>query len=211
MATDNVQWREPIEIASGDTLKFKRYLPDFSAADGWSLDYELRGQGQAISFQSVTDTDGKTHSVTVSTSDTSSWLPGEYALYGYAVNTTSNERNQIYYGTLTVYPDAQTLPAEAVVKTFAQKMVDQIELVMLAKAGDDLAASQIGETRFQYLTPAELRTEHGYWKSVRRNEIALEKARNGKPTGNKIRPRFGVMSSGPGVGMFTRGSGYYGW
>lgn len=202
-------WREPIELAAGDTLAFTRNLSDYPASQGWSLDYELRGQSQAISFQSVANVDA--HQVTVTAATTATWLAGDYILRGFAINSGTGERHQIYYGDFQLWSNAQTEAGNVPKQTFAQQMIAQIETVLLAKAGDDLAASQIGESRFQYLTPAELRTEHGYWKEVRRMEIARDRAKMGLPTGLKSRPIFKIKTPGPTAGMFGHGSGYGGW
>lgn len=206
-----IQWREPQEFSAGDTLIFERSLPDFPASAGWSLDYELRGQTQAISFQSVADNDA--HKITVLPAVTVQWIPGSYVLTGYALLASTGERHRIYYGTLDVFENKIGLAGDAPEKTFAQQMVEQIELVLLAKAGNDLALSRLGETEFRYMTHEQLRMEHGYWKSVRLNEIAKLNAKQGRPTGNKIRPRMNVSGSGPIFGSQWPGGlgGYGGW
>lgn len=187
-------WREPEELAAGDTLCFERALRDYPATDGWSLTYELRGGAQPIEFISVAD--GASHKIEVAAAVTATWLPGDYAFTGYVIK--GDERHRIFYGDFKLWPNAQDMPGNQPVQTFAQKMVAQLELVMLAKAGDDLAASQSGETRFQLLTPEELRLEHGYWSQIRKQEIARERAKLGRPTGNKIRPIFNISLQGSG-------------
>lgn len=199
--------REPIEFAAGDTLTFTRSISDYLASAGWALTYELRGGSQPIEFASIAD--GDSHKVTVTAAVTATWLPGDYVLAGYAIKGA--ERHQIYVGDFPVSADFQSSPGDEPVTTFAQRMVEKLELVMEGKADNDLLESRIGETMFKYLSPAELRTEHGYWVSVRRQEIAKERAKSGLPTGNKIRPMFRVATPGAGVGMFGRGSGYGGW
>lgn len=200
-------WREPIELSAGDTLAFKRNLTDYLATDGWGLTYDLRGGAQAISFASVAD--GAAHSMSVPAATTATWLPGEYILAGYAQK--GDERHQIYLGSLTITANVPALPGDEPVKTFAQKMVEQLETVMLAKAGDDLAASRVGDSQFQYLTPAELRSERSYWISVRQREIDTERAKAGLAVSTKVKPLFRVLSPGPATGLFGRGSGYGGW
>jgi hypothetical protein len=73
---------------------------------------------------------------------------------------------------------------------------------MLGKATADLMESRIGETQFRYLTPEQLRTEHGYWLGVRKVELAIERAKSGRPTGFKMRSTMRVISNGPHIGMF---------
>ena len=200
------RWREPEEIAAGDTLTFNRRLSDYPATDGWSLLYVLRGGAQDIEFTSTADLD--THSITVPAATTAAWLPADYILAGYAVN--ADQRFQVYEGPLTVAPNLPAAP-EQNVKTFAQQMVENLEAVMLGKAGGDLLESRIGETQFRYLSPEQLRVEHGYWVTVRNHELAMIRAASGRPTGRKIRPLFRVQSQQPSVGMFGKGTGYLGW
>jgi hypothetical protein len=190
------QYREPIDLVAGDTLSFSRKLGDYLAGDGWSLTYELRGGAQAIEFSSTAN--GADHVLLVAAAVTATWLPAEYILAGYAIKGA--ERHQIYLGTLSVTENLQAAAGNVPEQTFAQKMVNALEAVMLGKAANDLTESTINETRFRYLTPEQLRIEHGYWLGVRRNEVAAQRARAGLPTGNKIRPRMCVKGQGSMVG-----------
>jgi hypothetical protein len=203
-----IQWREPQEFSAGDTLTFERNLPDYPATAGWSLDYELRGGAQVISFQSTPD--GNSHKVNLAPAVTSLWAPGDYTLTGYAILAATGERHRIYYGEFKLWEDKQTATADAPEKTFAQQMVEQIKLCLLAKAGNDLASSKLGETEFRYMTYEQLNRHLGEWMGVRRQEIAKENARAGRPTGNKIRPRINVSPSGPVFGSQWP-TGYGGW
>ncbi len=188
-----MQWREPIEFSAGDTLQFTRTLHQYPASQGWSLLYELRGGTQALSFTSTAS--GDSHSIYVAPATTATWTPGDYVLTGYATNGT--DRHQIYYGDLPLHENKVTAPGNAPELTFAQKMIAQIEATLLAKA-DDLSSASLGETRFTFLTPEELRKEHGYWTTVRRQEIAKERAKMGLPTGNRIKPSIQVVDAGIG-------------
>ena len=190
--------REPTEFAAGDTLAWQRNLRDYPAGAGWSLDYEMRGGAQAISFRSAAQ--GDSHLISVPMATTAGWLAGDYILVGFAVS--ANERHQIYYGDCKIWPDAQAMAGDAPVKTFAQQMVEKIEAVLLGTATSDILESRIGETLFRYLTPEQLQNQHGYWVNVRRNEIAMQRARAGLPTGTKIRPRMNVtqVGIGPAIG-----------
>lgn len=194
------QYREPIEFAAGDTLSFTRKLPDYLAGDGWSLTYELRGGAQAIEFSSTAS--GGDHAIAVTAAVTATWLPAEYILAGYAVKAA--ERHQVYLGTISITQNLPAATGDVPKKTFAALMVEKLEATMLAKAGDDLARSALNDTGFWYLTPEQLRVEHGYWKSVRVNEIKMERAKAGLPTGNKIRPSFNVVACGA-TGAIWRG------
>jgi hypothetical protein len=216
--SQQTQWREPSEFAAGDTLSFSKRLSDYPASEGWSLKYELRlsspaGGGQAIEFTSTANPDGSAHDVSVTAAVTGTWLPGDYVLRGYAIKALAGgqvERHQIYDNSFTLLEDLPSAAGSEPQQTFAQKMIAQLETVMLAKAGDDLQRTAAGETGFWFWSPEDLRKEHGYWTQVRRQEVAKLNAKAGRPTGNKVRPLFRVVSSGPASGSTYRG-GYGGW
>lgn len=199
MATATTQWREPAEFAAGDSLIFERCLSDYPAPV-WSIDYEMRGGAQAINWTTVAD--GSNHFTNIAKATTAAWLPGDYTLAGYVGNGT--ERHQIYQGPCTILPNVPLEAGNEPQQTFAQTMLANLEAVMLGKAGADLLESRIGETQFKYMSQADLRTEHGYWSMVRKNEIAKENARMGRPTGNNIRPVMRVKQGSFTVGAFTR-------
>ena len=204
----DTQWREPLVIVAGDTLAFNRRLASYPAP-AWHLIYDLRGGKQAIEFASTPILES--HSITVPATITTTWFPGDYTLTGYAVSADGSERHQIFELDIPIKANAQTEKGDADIRTFAQKMVDNLESIMLGKASEDLLESRIGETQFRYLTPEQLRTEHGYWKTVRRYEIARDRARAGRPTGLVTKPVMNIVGVGPNRGLFNRGSGYGGW
>lgn len=189
-------WREPQEFAQGDTLSFSRKLCNFPATDGWSLTYELRGGSQPIEFTSTAT--NQDHTILVDAATTATWLPGDYTMAGYAIKAT--ERHQFYLATIVITPNFPQVLGNAPEKTFAQKMIEQLEEAMLSKASGDLKSSAVGDTRFEFWTMEEMRSEHGYWSQVRKNEIAIQNAKMGRPTGNKIQARFNVTGWGGNLG-----------
>lgn len=201
-----VPQREPEEFSAGDTLAFTRSLPDYPAPD-WSIVYELTGNN-APRIEFLSSASNSNHSITVDAATTAGWLPGDYVLAGYAVSGA--ERHRIYYGQIKVYPNVPRAAGNEDTRTFAQKMVEMLEGLLLQGGG--LLESRVGDSMFRYQTLEEVRAEHGYWKNVRRNELQHERARSGKRPGNKIRPRFNITMSGPAAGSGQSWpSGYGGW
>jgi hypothetical protein len=183
--------REPIQFTAGDTLTFLRSLSAFPASDGWSLLYELRGQAQPIEFASTASGEG--HKILVDAATTALWLPGDYILAGYATN--GNERHQIYYGDLQLAANLPAVSGDESEKTFSQKMVEMLEGLLLKSAQGGLLEARIGESLFKYQTLTEIRTEHAYWVSVRRNEIGRRRT---------FYPRFDITMSGGTLGYGVR-------
>jgi len=190
-------WREPIEFAAGDTLSFKRRLPQFPSAT-WTLTYEIRGGAAAIQFQSTPDTDNVTHQIHVAPAVTALWLPGSMFMEGYAGNGVDRER--IYFGELSIVANLEGSGANIPVKTFKQILLERMETCLLNFTTSGLLETRIGETMFRYTTPKELFFAYGLAYQARQNEIAKQRAQNGQNPGNKILPRARVVKPGPYIG-----------
>lgn len=186
------RWKEPSQITQGDTVKFKKKLTDYPATDGWSLLYAIRGNGQEISFTSTADVD--THVISVDESVTALWLPAEYELQGFAVKT--DEQHQIYEGSLTISANLATAPADLDTRTHAQKMLASIEAELEKCAKNILLSTTVeGTTVLRERRMELLRVRQSYLQE-RRGEIAVENARNGKPTGRKIKTVLSITPPG---------------
>lgn len=186
------KWKEPSQITQGDTVKFKKKLTDYPATKGWSLVYAIRGNGQDISFTSTTDVD--THVIEVDESVTQDWLPADYLMQGFAVK--SDERNQIYEGSLTILPNLQTASPDKDTRTHAQKMLASIEAELEKCAKNILLSTTVeGTTVLRERRMELLRLRQSYLQE-RRGEIAAENARNGKPTGRKIKTVLSITPPG---------------
>lgn len=97
---------EPLEIYAGDSIRFDKTLPDYSAAT-WTLSYRLlsmKGAG-AVDFQGAAN--GSTFEITVTAATTAAWTPGDYTLIGFI--TSGSERIQVYKGKFSVLPDPATV------------------------------------------------------------------------------------------------------
>lgn len=181
---------EPQTLAAGDSIRFEKQLPDFPSA-AWSLVYEVAGE---ITYEFTSAASGAGHLVTVDAATTAAWAAGTYELTGFAVNATTGERKQIYQAPFVVEPNVAAGDRPAT--TLAQRMLALIETVLEGKAAHDILESDVEGTRIKRMSPAELRTEHAYWKNIRDSEIDGERARAGLPSRNKIKPRFQITHSG---------------
>lgn len=195
-------WREPDSIAAGDTLSFTKKLGNYPAGQGWSITYEMRGGAQAIEFK--TTASGDDHVANVAPATTATWLSGEYVLVGYVGNGV--DRFQIYEGQLVVEENRQGAAGDVPEKTFAQKQIEILEQTISTLNAAALKASRSGDAMFQYTELEEARKEWGYWKEVRANEIKVQRSREGKPTGNKIRPSMRIVGAGVSFGVSPFGN-----
>lgn len=202
--TDIAQCREPLIFSIGDTMLFKRYLPDYLPSDGWSLTYSIRGganSGNSLTFNSTTD--GTNYTVTVLSSVTSTWVAGQYILVGFAVNGAT--RHQIYYAELTLTPNAiasRDVPNVDVL-THAQKMIVSLQTQLESLAQNVLQDSTVQGTELRRVRRKEMLELLQFYQEKVANEAALENVRNGRPSGQKIVPQFNITQTTPGWGVVT--------
>jgi hypothetical protein len=148
---------EPISIIAGDTAKFTRSFSEYSAADGWTLAYELRGPS-VLTVAATTDTDGAGFAVTIAAADSGTLLPGLYLWFARA--SLDGEVYTVDQGTLTVQPNPATAqPGD--LQSDAEK-----ELVLVNAQIKELLATptesySIGQRSAARRTLAELTTYRG--------------------------------------------------
>ena len=190
--------REPLLFAVGDTLCFRRRVPGFLPADGWSAFYEIRGgaAGDANITLNAT-TVGDCFSVDVPTATTQQWLPGDYTLAGFCVNAADNPhvRHQFYVGELTLSPNLGDAGSDAPT-THAQRMIPLIEAQLEQLAMHVLDASNIEKTELIRVKREAPEKQLAWNKTLRANEIAIENVANGKPSGLKVVPVMAVVPVG---------------
>ena len=135
----------PSELRAGDTLSWRRNLPEYLASAGWALTYTLVGSTTVYSFASAPS--GDAHSVTVAASVSGQWEPGGYRLVEAA--TRALERVTLIDRFARVLPDLAAAMAGADVRTHAEKVLASIEAYLEGKAawaaGLELAGRKLSE------------------------------------------------------------------
>ena len=120
----------PTEIRAGDTVQWRRTLPDYLAGDGWSLRYALVSASAA--YNATAASDGDDHLLTVAATTTAGWAPGRYALTEYVVKGA--ERFTLATTQLQVLPDLAAASSGLDTRTHARKVLDAIEAGLESKA-----------------------------------------------------------------------------
>jgi hypothetical protein len=194
-------WQEPLLFSAGDSLIFNRSLPKYLPSAGWSLLYEIAGNapGAAPTFTSTPDPTNTFHQINVLPAVTALWLPGYFELSGFAVNV-SGERHSIYYGEFVIQPNLGTGVNTANVQTHAQKMIPLLEKALESLAAHSIDDSNIQQTEIRRVKRMDLERQLAWNKELRRNEVALENVRNGRPSGQKIVPQMQIVQTGPVIG-----------
>lgn len=194
-----VQTAEPLTFSAGDTVSFLKTLQDFPASSGWQIKYELTLATGAAPIEFVSTAQADSHKILVAAATTAAWAAGDYVLSGYAVNSGTSERAQVYLNVCKVTANLQTSSASQ--ETHAQKMLRLIEAVQLGKATHDILESDIEQTRIKRLSPKELREERNYWLAERQREIQKANVAAGRSNGRNRYVAF-VDPAGGGIGQF---------
>jgi hypothetical protein len=175
---------EPPALVAGDTLKFQISLADYSASDGWTLEYSLQNAASIETFNSSAS--GDDHLVTVAASATANWPPGAYRFAARAVN--GSEKYTVRQGSIEI---TANLDAAADQRSHAETVLDAIEAMLEGKATKDQQSYSIAGRSITRLTPEELLS----WRDTYRKEVQRQRRQEardrGEPaTGNFVRTRF---------------------
>ena len=127
----NIATTEPVSFTAGDTLAFTRDLPNYPAGDGWALTYRaIGGVSTANTIDISADAEGDGFSIAVSASETASWMPGIYTLYGYV--SKSDERYLVYKKAFTVLRDPSQADASNTIdnRTYYERCLEKVRDVI---------------------------------------------------------------------------------
>ncbi len=178
---------EPNAIIKGDTVKWKKSLPDYLPGDGWELTYAFVLEGASSDHQDATATDNGdgTHLVSFSSSD---FEVGIYHWQAYV--TKAGERYTVANGQLSVKPDFATLTSGYDNRSHVKKVLDAIEAVLENRASEEQNYIMIGSTQITNIPHGELLALRSKYRIEYQRELQATRLANGLSGGNKIKVRF---------------------
>ena len=176
-------------IIAGDTLDFSITVPDYSAADGWTLNYRLvpRASGTAIEFSSTAD--GDAHVIAVSAATTAAWAAGAYSWAAY-VDASAGASHTWRSGDITLYADPRTATAPLDLRTDAERALADAEAA-LAAWNPTMKRYVIGGREMMFHAATEILPVVGYWKAAVQRERRSAALAAGLPDPRKILVRLG--------------------
>jgi hypothetical protein len=178
---------EPTTFRAGDTLAFTRSVQDYSAADGWTINYFFRSStASAVDFSSTPS--NTSHAVNVPAATTAAWLPGIYT--GIGVITDGTTKKTIFSGSLTILPDISQVQPGTDQRTQNRKIYDALLSLVECKAKNPLGSSTVEGTIFNWHTWADLLAPLALFQVKVRNEEIADLQSQGKPTGRTIFHQF---------------------
>lgn len=116
----------PASIQAGDTITWRRELPQYPASDGWVLSYRIINAGNRIDVVATADADA--HLVTISAATTGSYVAGQYTAVEYV--TRGTDRHTLGSGTITVLQDLAAMSAGYDARGEAQRALDDLRAAL---------------------------------------------------------------------------------
>lgn len=179
-----VATKEPLEFRAGDTVVFTKSLPDYSAADGWTLTYYLVGASRKLTI--VATADGADFSITIPKTDTATLDAGAYSLVGVVTSATE---------TFTIGPElrVQVLPnfaSDSAVapgfdsRSYNRRVRDALRAMVEGSAEfPEIAYTIFGERSVQLIPWKEKNDALALFESKVLQEERAEAAARGERTG----------------------------
>lgn len=176
----------PVKITAGDSVAWKRSLPDYPASDGWALSYALTQSGTLIEITGGAD--GADHLVDLAATATVDWTPGEYGFQAYVTKDT--ERYQVDEGLVEIRPNLAAQSTGYVSLPYCFTVRDAIIAVLEMRASETQTSLAVGGRQISEMSHAELldalaRAKSGCQSWKRRN-----RRERGESTGQSVRVAF---------------------
>lgn len=176
--------KEPTELRAGDTLKFKKSLPDFDPSTD-TLTYSLSNEHQQHSIVATDNGDGS-FLVYANSAATAIYQAGTYRLTGFV--TVGADRYTVATSTIEIKPNLANGAVDD--RSHVKKTLDALEAVILNKASKDQLSYSIAGRSLSMMSPDEIIRWRKLYKDEYASEQAKEKAKLGRATGRKIKQRF---------------------
>ena len=156
--------REPATIVAGETVKWRKSLPNYPPAT-WTLTYEFRGVG---TFTITTTTDGSYHLANVDEAVSGLYVAGRYTWDSFV--SDGSDRFRVGHGEAIVQADLADAVAGYDGRTFARRMLDAIEATIQGRATKETDEIWIGDRKLKRMKPADLEQ----WRALYKNEVRKE-------------------------------------
>lgn len=173
----------PSSITAGDTVHWRRSLPDYPAGDGWSLVYGFVTRGGG--FTVASDADGDDHDITVSADTTLSWSAGDYVWQ--CVAEIDGERYTVDSGVMRVLPSILAAAwnggwaGDTQARRILAALRDAYENYV-ANGSGHVSQYEIAGRKMQFRSAAEILQQINYWQAqVTSEEQAASVAAGRRP------------------------------
>jgi hypothetical protein len=178
---------EPTTIAAGDTVTWRRDLPDYPASE-WTLKYRLINPSGPIDI--TADADGAAHAVSVSAATTAAWAAGTYLWQSFV--EAGAARHTIGTGTMVIKPDLAAMSGGYDARSTARKALDDARAARAAYIATNghVAEYEIAGRRMKYKNAAEIEAHIQALEREVASEAKAERLAAGLPSGNRVLVRL---------------------
>ena len=163
----------PKSFGQGTTLKVSRSFSDYPANDGWTLILTVNG---ASSHSWTAAADGSDYLITISSSDSTTYLPpGKYYFKEYV--SKSGERYEVSSDVFDVTPDYSGLAVNGA-RTKNEIILEAIDAKLEGRFSSDAESYSIGGRSISKIPIKELtslRAQYAYKVSRERGNFQLER------------------------------------
>lgn len=138
----NIPTTEPLTVNAGDTVRWRRALPDYPAGAGWALTYTLLNAAGKITI--TASAQGDDHLVSVPAATSAGWAAGDYAWR--AQVSKAGDVFTVAEGRITVKPAFSASTLET--RSLARRALEAVEAYLadpnnLAAAQYEIAGRQL--------------------------------------------------------------------
>lgn len=173
---------EPLEFTAGDTVAWTKSLADFSAADGWVLNY--RFINAAGKFDITGSASGSDHSINVPAVTTAGYIGGAYSWQAYV--TKGAERYTVGTGNTTVLSNLAGEAAGYDTRSSARKCLDQLNDALATYGKKAYTQSyQIAGRSMSFQSPGDFLAFRSKVQQEVNRETSAIRIRNGLSARNK--------------------------
>ena len=166
---------EPLSIRAGDSLTWSRSLPEYSAADGWTLKYRILWTTGSSPASFSASGVGTQHTVTLAAVTTAAWSAGRATLFVYVERTEGPATERVSLETKTIDIAANLATATTFDGRSANvKALDDLNAAMASycTAGHGpVAEYQIGDRRMKFRSTTEIAELIAYYE----RQVAIER------------------------------------
>lgn len=177
---------EPLTVNAGDTVRWRRALPDYPAGAGWVLTYTLLNSAGKITI--AAGASGDEHLVNVAAATTATWAAGDYAWR--AQVSKAGDVFTVAEGRITVKPAFSASTLET--RSRARQALDAVEAYLADS--NNLAAAQyeIAGRQLRRHTLTELWAHRDRLRLEVLREEQAERLAAGLPDRRRVFVRFGA-------------------
>ncbi len=176
---------EPAAVNAGDTIRWRRALPDYPASAGWVLTYTLLNAAGKITI--TASAQGDDHLVSVPAATSAGWPAGDYAWR--AQVSRAGEVYTVGEGRMTVRPSfgASTLDT----RSSARKALEAVEAYLADPNNISAAQYEIAGRQLRRHTLTELWAHRDRLRLEVLREEQAERLAAGLPDRRRVLVRFG--------------------